>query len=334
MKHIVIAGFDGALSTAITGIMDILSLTGVSWQRIMDETPRPAFKIWLASKDGSDIACINRLKIGAHLSFEQAMKNEDFIKSLTAIVVPTIGSPIEHTLGKNPELVHFLQWGHSQSLTIASNCTGNFFLAEAGLLDHRKATTHWGYESLFKARYPEVRLQADKLITVDENIFCAGGGLAWFDLCIYLIEQELGYDAALQTAKAFVIDYRRESQLSYGLSRMAARHQDNLVTDIQHYFEDHYQDGLPLDNIAANHNVSKRTLIRRFNAALGMTPHTYLQQIRIEVAQKLLAESTLSPEQIVQHVGYEDTSSFRRLFKQHTGLTLSAYRQRFAKRLS
>ena len=334
MKHIVIAGFDGALSTAITGVMDILSLTGISWQRIMDEAPKPAFKIWLASLDGSDIACINRLKIGAHLSFEQVMNNADFTDSLSAIIVPTIGSPIEHTLSKNPELVQFLQWGHSKQLTIASNCTGNFFLAEAGLLDHRKATTHWGYEGLFKARYPDVHLQADKLITVDENLFCAGGGLAWFDLCIYLIEQELGYDAALQTAKAFVIDYRRESQLSYGLSRMAMRHQDSLVTDVQHYFEDHYQDNLALNDIAVKHKLSKRTLIRRFNAALDMTPHTYLQQIRIEVAQKLLAESTLSPEQVVQHVGYEDISSFRRLFKQHTGLTLAAYRQRFAKRLS
>lgn len=333
MKQIIIAGFDGALSTSITGVVDILSLTGVSWQRIMSEMLEPKFKVCVASKSGQAIRCINGLDIGANKSFEQIKYDHYHKENISALIVPTIGSPIEHTLAKNPEMLEFLQWAYGQDLTIAGNCTGNFFLAEAGLLNGREATTHWGYESLFRSRYPDVNLKAEKLITLEDRICCAGGGLAWFDLCIYMIEQAFGYDCALQTAKAFVIDYRREHQLSYGLSRLANSHHDQLIAEVQAYFEKNYQDNQALDDVAKTFNISKRTLIRRFKAALNMTPYRYLQQMRIEIVQKLLTETQLSPEQAIQKVGYEDISSFRRLFKQQTGLTLAEYRRRFAKRL-
>jgi len=333
MKHVIIAGFNGALSTAITGVLDILSLTGVSWELIQSESPEPKFKVWVASADGSSIKCINNVGIEAHMSFAQVIESDQILENLIAIIVPTIGSPIEYTLLKNPEMKTFLQWGFENNLMIAGNCTGNFFLAEAGLLDGRRATTHWGYKEMFEARYPQVDLRADQLITVDGSIYCAGGGLAWLDLGIYIIEKELGYNVALQTAKAFVIDYRRESQLSYSLARLAQNHHDELIAGVQTYFEDYYQQSQVLDDISTKFNVSKRTLIRRFKAALNITPYTYLQRVRIEAAQKLLTETQFEPEKIVQLVGYEDVSSFRRLFKQHTGLTLSVYRSRFAKRI-
>lgn len=333
MKHVIIAGFNGALSTAITGVLDILSLTGVSWELIQSEAPSAKFKVWIASADGASIKCINHVGIEAHISFQQLMSNEQIRANLLAIIVPTIGSPIEHTLAKNPQMKTLLQWGAKHKVMIAGNCTGNFFLAEAGLLDGKQATTHWGYKDAFEARYPQVDLRADQLITVDDNIYCAGGGLAWLDLGIYIIEQEFGYDVALQTAKAFVIDYRRESQLSYSLSRLAQNHHDDLIAEVQAYFEDHYQQPQVLDNVSTQFNVSKRTLIRRFKAALTITPYAYLQRVRINAAQKLLSETQFEPEKIVLMVGYEDMSSFRRLFKKQTGLTLAVYRSRFAKRI-
>jgi transcriptional regulator GlxA family with amidase domain len=333
MKHVIIAGFHGALSTAITGVLDILSLTGVSWELIQSESPAAKFKVWIASADGLSIKCINQVGIEAHMSFGQIMSSAPIMENLIAIIVPTIGSPIEYTLAKNPEMTKFLQWGSEHNLMIAGNCTGNFFLAEAGLLDGKQATTHWGYKGFFEARYPQVDLRADKLITVDGNMYCAGGGLAWLDLGIYIIEKELGYNVALQTAKAFVIDYRRESQLSYSLTRLAQNHHDELIEKVQTYFEDYYHQSPTLDDVSAKFNVSKRTLIRRFKAALSITPYTYLQRVRIEAAQKLLTETEYEPQKIVLLVGYEDMSSFRRLFKQQTGLTLSVYRSRFAKRI-
>jgi transcriptional regulator GlxA family with amidase domain len=333
IKHIVIAGFDGALATAITGLMDIFSLVGVSWQRIMSDEPDPRFKVWLASENKLSIQCINRLKLEAHISFDELMGNQVLNENLFAIIVPTIGSRIDSTLSNNPKLLELLRWANEQNHMIAGNCTGNFFLAEAGVLDGLTATTHWGYQDQFEQRYPSVNLRINQLITSDKNIYCAGGGLAWFDLCIYMIEQEFGYDIAVQTAKSFVIDYRRDNQQSYSLTRLKHQHQDELIAKIQSYVEDHIENNEDLCSLAQKFNISRRTLIRRFNQALGLTPHAYLQNIRIEYAQKLLSESDLSAEQIVQKVGYEDLSSFRRLFKKHTGSTLSEYRRRFAKRV-
>lgn len=332
MKHVVVVGFHGALATAITGAVDILAMAGVSWQRIMADRPEPAFKVWVASKDGETVRCLNGLSISARMSFQQLMNHPSFEDELLAVLVPTIGKPIEQTLQQNPEVIQLLKWAQAKGVMVIGNCTGNFFLAEAGLLDGKVATTHWGYQDLFAARYPRVNLQADKLITEDHNIYCAGGGLAWFDLGIHIIEKQLGYEAALQTAKAFVIDYRRESQLSYNLSRLSVQHQDNVIADVQDYMDLHYDSQENLDDIADRFNLSKRTLIRRFKAALNLTPHAYLQQIRIEVAQKLLAESPHSVEQIMNKVGYEDMSSFRRLFRQQIGVTPVEYRKRFAKR--
>lgn len=342
LKHIVIAGFDGALATAITGLMDIFSLAGVSWQRIAGQTPEPRFRVWLASEEAQPVQCLNRLELRAHLSFEDIIapqrrgaewhdNPEEHV--LWAIIVPTIGHKIDRALEDNPALLALLKWGHQQQLLLAANCTGTFFLAEAGLLDDCTATTHWGYQKQFEARFPKVKLDIEQLITQSGNIFCAGGGLSWFDLAIYLIEKELGYDAALQIAKAFVIDYRREGQLSYSLSNLSHKHQDTLVARVQEYLNDRIQDGPDLRDLAQRFNVSERTLIRRFKAALRVTPGAYIQQLRIEKAQKQLAETALTPVQIIQNLGYEDLSSFRRLFKRHAGLTMAQYRQRYAKRL-
>lgn len=333
MKHVVIAGYHGALATAITGAVDILALAGVSWQRIMEAQPDPAFKIWVASADGQTIRCLNGLEISARMSFEQVMQSPQFKQNLLAVLVPTIGGPIEHILSRNQEVLSLLRWANEQGVMVIGNCTGNFFLAEAGLLDGKTATTHWGYKALFEKRYPKVNLRAEQLITEDQNIYCAGGGLAWFDLGIHIIEKELGYEAALQTAKAFVIDYRRDSQLSYSLSRLAIQHHDGVIAKIQAYLDEHYATNQGLDELAQQFNLSKRTLIRRFKNALNLTPNTYLQQIRIEVAQKLLAETQFSLDYIMNHVGYEDMSSFRRLFRKQAGSTPAEYRKRFAKRL-
>jgi transcriptional regulator GlxA family with amidase domain len=230
-------------------------------------------------------------------------------------------------------LIQLLRKAHNAGWTIAGNCTGNFLLAEAGILDGKAATTHWGFENDFKQRFPQVKLQAEQLITRDENIFCAGGGIAWFDLGLHIIERSIDFETAMQTAKAFVIDYRSGTQLSYSLMRIAKPHQDEMVNTIQAIIEQDCTLSLSIEQLASQHNVSQRTLIRRFNSALGMPPNTYLQSVRIERARKMLEESDYNVDTVMNNIGYEDASSFRRLFKKKTGLTPTEYRNRFRRRL-
>jgi transcriptional regulator GlxA family with amidase domain len=325
MKNIYILGFDQALASAITGVLDLFALAGVTWNRIQGSQPAPIFNVKIASANGEPIRCINGINLGAHVSFDQ-------IKQADALIIPTIGGPIEHVLANNPELITLIQTANTQHWILAGNCTGNFLLAHAGILNGKQATTHWGFKDQFKKLYPEVNLTAEFMLTRDEHIYCAGGGLAWFDLGLHMIERFVGFETAIQTAKAFVIDYRRDSQLSYSLIGLAKPHKDALIKDVQNWLNLNYANSISIDELAQRFSVSKRTLIRRFNQSLEMPPNAYIQGLRIEGAQKLLEESEMQIETIMNKVGYEDASSFRRLFKSKTGVTPSEYRSRFSRR--
>jgi transcriptional regulator GlxA family with amidase domain len=347
MINIYVLGFDQALASAITGIVDLFALSGVTWNRIQHQETAMAFNVQLASKQGENIQCINNLLLAPHCSFgdlENALNKKPVeglnsniqkpnIQESNILVVPTIGGPIQQALDNNPELIQLLRKAHQAGWTIAGNCTGNFLLAEAGILDGKAATTHWGFENDFKQRFPQVNLQAEQLITRDENIYCAGGGIAWFDLGLHIIERSIDFETAMQTAKAFVIDYRSDTQLSYSLMRIAKPHQDEVVNTIQAIIEQDCTLSLSIEKLSFQHNVSQRTLIRRFNSALGMPPNTYLQSVRIERARKMLEESDYNIDTVMNKIGYEDASSFRRLFKKKTGLTPTEYRNRFRRRL-
>ena len=342
MIHIHVLGFDQALASAITGVADLFSLAGVTWNRIQQQDVEQRFSVTLASAGQENIRCINGLELAAHESFaslidlielDQTLSGEnDQKKAQHIVIVPTIAGKISEVLINNPELLQVLRDANRAGWMIAGNCTGHFLLAEAGILNHNSTTTHWGLADEFSARYPTVSLETDKLLTRDGHIFCAGGGLAWFDLGLHLIERCVDFETAAQTAKAFVIDFRRESQLSYSLLRLSKSHQDELIKNIQNEIEDHCAEILPLESLAEKYNISLRTLIRRFNNAVGMPPNRYLQAVRVEKARKMLEESDFQVEVVMTKVGYEDASSFRRLFKKKTGLTPTEYRARFGRR--
>ena len=325
MKKIIILAFDGALASAITGVVDLFAMAGVSWNRIQKQNVQRLFQVKIASQHGQAVQCINGIKLYADLAFSE-------ITDADVIIVPTIGAAILDVLAQNSALIELLKTRQLQSGLIAGNCTGNFFLAEAGLLDGKQATTHWGFQQMFRERYPLVKLNADQLISHDQNIYCAGGGLAWFDLGLHLIERFYGFETAIHTAKSFVLDYRRDSQLSYSLLKISKPHQDGLVQKVQDWLEQHYHENIVLDELAAQFNVTTRTLIRHFKAALDIPPNQYLQSIRIEAARKRLEETGHALDLIMRDVGYSDPSSFRRLFQKKTGLSPLEYRRRFSRR--
>lgn len=320
--HVVVAGFDGAVASAITGIVDLLSLAGVSWNRIHQQDIQRLFRLSIASPQAQPIRCINGLCLQAQLSYQQ-------LQDVDVLIIPTIGGPVEDVLKQNPLLVGLIQNMYQNGVTIAGNCTGSFFLAESGILDGRVATTHWGFEQQFRLRYPQVKLHAEQMISRDGQIYTAGGGLAWFDLGLHFIEHFYGYQIALETAKSFVLDYQRHSHVSYALFRIAKPHQDVLVEQIQRLFAEDLSNNMTLEEIAARVNLTTRTLIRRFKAALDLPPQRYLQAMRIEAAQKCLEQTEQSIDQVMESVGYHDSSAFRRAFQKHTGFSPYAYRRRF-----
>lgn len=331
MRAVSVIGFDGALASAITGIIDLFRLAGVTWARINDMPPEQEFTTRLLTEGGKPCRCINGITLLADGDWREYSAGDS---QADLVIVPTIGAPMGQVLAANPELIQWLG-GFCQvasgQVRVASNCTGAFLLAEAGLLDGRQATTHWGFSNQFRQRFPAVDLQPDKLITVDGHIACAGGGMAWWDLGVYLVERYAGAKIARELAKAFVIDAGRTSQAPYGALQARRYHSDAAVLKLQDWLDANFTKPVTLQSLASLAGLTERSLIRRFKAATGDTPTGYLQILRIETARQHLEHSRAAVEEVTRMVGYEDASSFSRLFRKHTGLAPGVYRARYGR---
>lgn len=322
MFNVTILGFNQAYASAITGALDLFALAGVTWQRMQGLNPSPFFNVQIATLKKQPVLCINQLEIRSHIAIEDVQQTD-------LLLIPTIGGSLLNVIAQNRALLPHIKKHFDLGADIASNCSGAFFLAEAGLLNGKEATTHWGYAELFKKRYPEVKLCAEKLITSQQNIYCSGGGMAWFDLTLLLIERYCGHDVATTTAKAHVIDLSRGEQAAYASIRTKKYHQDPEVLFVQEWLEANYVKSIQISQLAPLVNLTSRTLNRRFKQATEQNLLEYLQILRIEAAKKFLEKSNDNVQRIVTNVGYDDLSSFTRLFKKHTGLSPSQYAKKF-----
>jgi transcriptional regulator GlxA family with amidase domain len=219
------------------------------------------------------------------------------------------------------------QW--NAGACVAANCTGTFILAKTGLLDGRSATTTWWLADQFRARFPRVNLQVEPVLTEVDRLICAGASASYLLQTIHIIERLSGPTIASLCAKTMLIDVSQTRQTPY-LPLLADKvHGDSLVHRAQHRLQKSMAKEVRISALASELDVSERTLIRRFQAALDQTPLRYLQSLRIEAARGLFEAGDLSIEEVAVKVGYSDVSSFCRLFKERVGLSPGAYRARF-----
>jgi transcriptional regulator GlxA family with amidase domain len=319
---VAIVGFDGALASAITGALDMFSFAGVSWQRFNQQPPSQRFAVSIVSLQQRSFECTNRLVLNANEAIED-------LEQTDLLLIPTIGGSVEKTLEDNLALLPHLVRLSQKGCDIASNCSGAFLLASAGLLDNHIATTHWGYAKLFAKMFPNVDLRINQLITQSDKVYCAGGGMAFHNLCLMLIERYCGRETANQVAKAHVIDVHRNHQSDYTNLRLLKQHQQPQIIKVQEYIEDHFSDALNVTELAKLVNVTTRTLNRQFQQWVDMKPIEYIQSVRVEQAKRLLENRQITIQQLANQVGYEDTASFAKLFKKHAGLTPAQYRIKF-----
>ncbi|MDX1757743.1 MAG: helix-turn-helix domain-containing protein [Marinobacter sp.] len=262
------------------------------------------------------------------------INHEDFAPEVIVVGsgVEAIGSPhrVAHYLDQTRPVLGWLQAAFGRGALLASVCTGAFVLAEAGLLQGQVATTHWRAARLFRQRYPGLRLEVDQLLVDNGQIVCAGGATAFVDLCLYLVERLSSPAVALACSKLLVLDHRRAEQTPYMSLYGHRAHSDEAVHKAQNWLEQHYAGPVSIDEVAAIASLGDRTFKRRFKEATGENPLAYLQQLRVEAAKHLLESSREQTSQIIWKVGYEDASSFRRLFKRTVGCTMEQYRRRFS----
>lgn len=312
---------DGHASTAV-GPMEVFSSAGRLWDEISGITPRSRFRVSTASIDGAPVESAFGLRVSPDRSLAEVTRAD-------LIFVPSSGVMPDEVMRRHAALLPWLVERHDGGAMLAAVCSGAAFFAEAGLLDGRRATTHWGVAEAFSERYPQVNWCPDLLITEDERIFCGGGVNAATDLSLFLVERLCGREVAIGCAKALILDMPRTHQSGYAILPVARPHGDGKVREIEEYLNTHFRRSPSIDAVAKRMGMSRRTLIRRFKAATGCLPGVYLQMIRVAAARRLLEEGADSVDQVAVEVGYNDTAFFRSLFKRHTGETPSAYRERY-----
>lgn len=210
---------------------------------------------------------------------------------------------------------------------VGGSCYATFALAESGLLDGHRATTTWWLQSEFRERYPRVQLEGDKALVDDGNVLTAGAMTAHTDLALHLLRRLVGADVARMVGSIMLIDGARVSQRPF--MSLPRHFPDALVQQAADWLNAHAAEEAGTEALAAALHVSYRTLHRRFVAGTGMPPLAYLQALRVEKAKEMLESTRLGLDQIVAAVGYNDSTSFRRLFHREVGLTPAQYRQRF-----
>lgn len=221
---------------------------------------------------------------------------------------------------------------HSSGSVLASVCSGAFLLAETGLLDGRRVTTHWRHAAVFHAKFPRVLIDTDRLLVDAGDLVTAGGVMAWTDLALHMIQRFGSRQLMLEVAKMFVLDPPEREQSYYATFLPIKNHTDNNIAVVQAILQESPHRAHTLASMADAASVSERSFMRRFKQATGLTPVTYLQNLRVDIARSQLELTRDSFEKISWEAGYSDPSAFRRMFQRIVGLSPSAYRRRFGLR--
>lgn len=267
-------------------------------------------------------------------SGEYTIKTDRLLKDLAhtdlLIIPPTFGD-IGKGLQDNADAIPYFKKLYDNGASLASLCVGAFLLAETGLLNGKKCSTHWAHVEEFKEKYPEVEVADGAIITEHDNIYSSGGASSLWNLILYLIEKYSDRETAVMISKYFALDIGRDSQSQFAIFRGQRTHEDEEIQQVQDYIEAHYEEKITVEDLANLINTSRRTFERRFKAATNNTPIEYTQRVRIEAAKKFFEASRKNVSEIMYATGYTDTKAFRDIFKKITGLTPIEYRNKFAK---
>lgn len=256
--------------------------------------------------------------------------------SYDALIVPGVDhdnpgqlSGLLNGLGPEQELVR--QYAQSGRL-LASNCSSTFLVARTGVLDGRRATTSWWLSAKFSKHFPAVELDTEELIVHDGQFLSSGGMTAYIDLALWLVGHFAGEELRQITAKILVADSKRDSQNPYIQSGIAQGNGHAMIERARRWLNDHLDHEWTMAQLCEHCHTSPRTLLRRFQKAVGLSPIQYTQQLRVERAKGLLESSMLSLEDITGRCGYENVSTFSKVFKRWTDVTPREYRSRFGLR--
>ena len=285
---------------------------------------QPAYDIVvLSAGDSREIACAGGLSLTTTATFR------DFDRPIDTLIVL---AEVKRAFELAPELRDWIVHQAAAARRVCSVCTGAFILAEAGVLDGKRATTHWLYEKAFRKRYPDIDLDIASIWTRDGKVYTSAGVSTGIDLALALVEDDCGYRTALNIAKGLVLFLRRTgSQKQFSPLIGAAADAGHGLRDLPAWLLDHITEDLSVETVAQARGMSPRNFSRQFAAAFGAGPADYIRRLRIEAAARHLEDAVLSWKEIAIRCGM-DAEALRRAFVRHLGITPQAYTTRYKAR--
>ncbi|BBM02852.1 GlxA family transcriptional regulator [Microbulbifer sp. GL-2] len=242
------------------------------------------------------------------------------------VYIPALWRNPRPALKRSGALLDWLRVQAEAGAAINAVGTGVCFLAEAGLLDGKPATTHWHYFDQFSTDYPKVKLKQQYFITQADKLFCAASVNALADVTVHMIRQLYGPAVASHVERNFSHEIRRPfEEIAYSEGAVHL-HPDEDIVQAQAWLKEHCNTEVRLSEVAQMFDMSVRSFNRRFKLATGQTPLQYLQNVRVDMARELLQSSNLSVNEIAEKVGYQDMGHFTALFKKFLATTPSEYR--------
>lgn len=310
----------------VYGVFDTLWAAGLNWDSFDGDNSKGLFEPRLIGTDTKPM----RLITGVSIIPQDTIKS---VKATDVVFVPNvIIAPGQSPKSLDRRLIDWIKRMHHKGAQLYSACGGSIVLAEAGVLAGQEATTHWAYVPLFRDHYPDVTLRTERILVQtgeEQNLFCAGGASSWQDLALLLVAKYGGTEEAIRMSKFFLYQWHRDGQLPYFSMTQNVNHGDAAILDCQQWIAKNYERQDIIAELVKKSGLPKRSFDRRFRAATGYSPLSYVQTLRVEEAKHMLETSALSVEQIGEDVGYQDAASFRRLFRKLTGMAPGKYRRNF-----
>lgn len=329
---IVILGFDGCLSSAAMGLLDMFALAEYAVTRASPPQSGgggrvPAkWEVLLASADGRALRDGRGRMVPVDLAASEVARCD-------AVLAPGLVPDSDGLPRRSPEMRQVGAWlrsQHAHGALIGGSCAGVFVLGEAGLLDGRRCTTTWWLQDELKFRYPKAEFIWGSALLEDRGVITVGGPLSWVDLALHVVRQLAGPDIARIAADFAVTDNTPLSQAIYA-PKGYVRSRDPFLMEAEHAVRAS-RDIPAASELATLLATSERTLHRRLKSLVGESPKAFITRVRMETARVLLEDKACSVKRIAQQSGYGDESSFRRAFTRFTGMSPNAYRLWFQQR--
>jgi transcriptional regulator GlxA family with amidase domain len=313
MRRVVIVAFPGVQTLDVVGPAEVL--------RAATLFHPPGYHVTIAAAEAEPIRT-------STVAFVPDARLEEVTGQIDTLLVA--GGTGTRRAEDDPRLVDWIAEAATRSRRVASVCTGALLLAKAGLLDGRRATTHWASCAELARRYPQVTVEPDRIFVRDGRVATSAGVTAGMDLALALVEEDLGRDVAMEAARWLVVFLQRpggQAQFSAQLSAQAADRAP--LRDLQAWIPDHLDEDLSVPALARRACMSDRNFARAFRRETGLTPGAYVEAARVERARIALESGDQPVETVARQAGFGTVETMRRAFRRRVGVSPADYRTRF-----